>query len=130
MKFVPKEWLQVKRSRTGLGIFTKEPIAKGVRVLEYTGEKITNQEADRRGGRYLFEVNSRYTIDGKGRENLARYANHSCDPNCEAIEDRGRVYIDTRRKVRANEELTYDYGQAYTVEIIGPEGCRCQVCIP
>ncbi|HET6450439.1 MAG TPA: SET domain-containing protein-lysine N-methyltransferase, partial [Spirochaetia bacterium] len=73
----------VKRSSIGLGLFAREPIRRGKLVIEYTGELLPAEEAYRRGGRYLFEVNSRWIVDGVGRENLSRYINHSCRPNCE-----------------------------------------------
>lgn len=122
--------LQVKRASAGLGLFATQLIPKGTKVIEYVGERISNAEADRRGGRYLFEVNSRWTIDGKARDNLARYINHSCDPNCEAREVRGRVFIYTIAPIAVGEELTYDYGEEYIKDIIAPEGCRCEVCQP
>lgn len=120
--------LSVKRSKSGLGIFTNEPIKKKKFVIEYSGELISNEEADRRGGLYLFNINSRWTIDGKKRENLSRYLNHSCRPNCEA-ETRGKkVIIRSIKNIPAGEELTYGYGKEYFNEYIKPHGCRCQKC--
>ena len=71
----------VKRSSAGLGLFAAKAFKRGERIIEYTGEKISEDEANDRGGKYLFELNERWTIDGKGRENTARYINHSCKPN-------------------------------------------------
>lgn len=113
----------------GLGIFATAPIRRGDFVIEYTGEKITNEEADRRGGRYLFEINSKWTLDGKGRENTARYINHSCVPNCEAELSGLRVLIYAKRAIREGEELTYNYGEDYLHDKdTMPDGCLCQKC--
>ena len=117
--------LEVKKSTAGFGLFTQTPIKRGETVIEYTGEIITQEEANRRGGKYLFEINSRKTIDGKGRDNIARYINHSCRPNCEPEIRKGRVFIEARRNIRPGEELTYDYGKEYADEYITPYGCRC-----
>ena len=120
--------LKVKKSSAGLGLFTLEDIKKGSYILDYTGELITQEEADRRGGRYLFEINSKWTIDGKGRENKARYINHSCDPNCETDIVGRRVKISAIKNIKAGEELTYDYGEEYFDEFLKPMGCRCAYC--
>ncbi|NBD73842.1 SET domain-containing protein-lysine N-methyltransferase [Patescibacteria group bacterium] len=119
---------RVGRASAGLGLFATTPFKKGERVIEYTGERISPAEADRRGGQYLFEVSSRTTIDGKGRENTARYLNHSCEPNCESRVERSRVFIYTLRRIEPGEELTYDYGEEFVAEHIGPTGCRCAAC--
>jgi len=93
------------------GCFTLENIAKGTRLLEYTGERITKAEGDLRyEGRpftYLFGIgDGKVVIDGHG---MAMFVNHSCDPNCETDEENGRVYIASIRDIAAGEELTYDY---------------------
>ena len=72
----------VKKSSAGLGLFAARRFKKGELVIEYTGEIISEAEAQRRGGKYLFELSGEWTIDGKGRANTARYVNHSCKPNC------------------------------------------------
>ena len=93
------------------GCFTLEEVPKGTVVLEYTGERITKEEGDRRyDGRsftYLFGIgNGKIVIDGHG---MAMFVNHSCDPNCEVDEIDGRIFIKTRRNLKAGDELTYDY---------------------
>lgn len=120
----------VKRGLSGLGLFATEPIKRGTRIIEYTGEKISSEEADRRGGKYLFELNDRRTIDGSTRSNTARYINHSCKPNCYAEINAAetRVFIFAKRNIAAGEELSYNYGKEYVNQIIAPHGCRCQVC--
>lgn len=118
----------VKRSSAGLGLFAARPIAKGEHIIEYTGEKISHDEADRRGGRYLFVLNARTVVDGKGRANLARYINHACRPNAEAvIEDEAHIMIYATKSITAGEEITYDYGKEYVQEFIAGK-CRCAHC--
>lgn len=116
--------LRVRRSRAGLGLFALDKIARGERI-EYIGRRLTKEQADRKGGKYLFEVNKDVTIDGTPRFNLARYINHSCKENCEARVRSGRVFIVAIRTINPGEELTYDYGEEYFNEHIKPYGCRC-----
>lgn len=126
-----KSNLKVKRGINGFGLFTTVPIKKGTFVIEYVGELISADEADRRGGQYLFEINSRWTIDGKSRDNLARYINHSCRPNCESDtnERQKRITITAIKNIGAGEELTYNYGKNFWNDYIKPKGCRCVRCI-
>ncbi len=120
----------VKKSSAGLGLFATDTFKKGDLVIEYTGEHISHEEADRRGGRYLFTLSDKVIIDGKGRENSARYINHACKPNCyaEIDEQEKHVYIFAKQNIRAGEELTYDYGSEYKKDIIDPVGCKCAIC--
>jgi SET domain-containing protein len=130
MKLIDTSSLLVKRGSHGLGLYTKIPIKKGVYIIEYTGERISSDEANRRGGQYLFELNDNWTIDGKGRENKARYINHSCIPNCEAelSSNETRVFIRAKRNIAAGEELTYNYGKDFWKTYIASKGCRCKKC--
>lgn len=120
----------VKRSSAGLGLFADRTFKKGETVIEYTGEVITDDEAQRRGGKYLFELNNKWTIDGKGRKNTARYINHSCKPNCypELTRNEKRVFIIAKRQIQSGEELTYNYGKEYVDRFIKPIGCKCASC--
>ncbi len=123
---------RVGKSSAGLGLFATNEINKGELVIEYTGERITEEEANRRGGRYLFELNDNWTIDGKGRDNIARYLNHACRPNCEPElnDDETRIFIYAKRKIKSGEELTYNYGKMYLNDIIGgQQKCRCVSCL-
>ena len=124
------ELLKVKRSATGLGLYTLQPIAKGTRIIEYTGEKISLDEANRRGGMYLFEINSKWYIDGKGRQNKARYINHSCGSaaNCTIDIKAGRIWVIARKNIEAGAELSYDYGKEMFDAYIKPHGCKCAKC--
>lgn len=125
-----KKKVVVKRSSAGLGLFAAVLFDKGDLVIEYTGEVINEEEANRRGGKYLFELNDERTIDGSDRKNLARYINHSCHPNCypEINDDETKVFIYAKRKISPGEELTYNYGTDYFKRIITPLGCRCPKC--
>ncbi len=124
--------LDVKKSAAGLGLFAGEPIKKGAKIIEYVGEKISADEANKRGGKYLFEINSKWTIDGTTRKNTARYVNHACGKtaNCEAENRGGRIFILAKKNIEQGEELTYDYGSEYFDEHIKPHGCRCVSCKP
>lgn len=101
----------------GLGGFATRPIRKGTRIIEYTGERISQAEADARydDGRsphplvLLFTVDENIVIDAGVDGNEARYINHSCDPNCEAVIEDGHVYIEARKNIPTGRELTYDY---------------------
>jgi uncharacterized protein len=125
-----KKNLLVKKSSAGLGLFAGKDFKKGEMVIEYVGESITDAEAQKRGGKYLFELNDEWTIDGKGRGNTARYINHSCKPNCypELSEDEKQVHIYTKRAIKTGEEFTYNYGSYYFKMEIKTRGCRCEHC--
>jgi len=118
----------VKRSMVGLGLFAAQPISRGQLVVEYTGRLLPSDDAYRKGGKYLFEVNPRWIVDGSGRENISRYINHSCKPNCEPRTRGMRILIYALRAIRPGEELSYDYGKEYFDELIRPKGCRCDHC--
>jgi SET domain-containing protein len=118
----------VRRTNTGLGLFALQPIAKGKRIIEYTGPLISNEEVEKRVGKYFFGLNSKWSIDGSPRSNKARYINHSCRPNAEAFISGKRVWIWSRRNIKAGEQITYNYGEEYFEDIIKPIGCKCEKC--
>ncbi len=118
----------VRRSLSGLGLFSSREFKKGEDVIEYVGNRIASTKVADRMSRYLFQVNSRWDIDGSPRWNIARYVNHSCRPNCEAVNRKGRIFIVARRRILSGEELSYDYGPEYVNELIRPYGCRCVKC--
>src|SRR5438105_345740 len=132
---------RVGRARTGLGLFATDPIKKGAFIAEYKGRRVDNEEADRleaRGSRYMYELNSRWTVDGSGRHNLARYANHSCRPNAESDVIRGPrargrkggiVIIRATKNIKPGDEITYDYGRDYFNGFLKPVGCKCAKCV-
>jgi hypothetical protein len=126
-----KRAFRVGRSRTGLGLFAAEPIRKGAFIVEYKGRKLTTEQAERletRGNRYLYEINSRWTIDGTSRKNLGRYANHSCRPNAEAHTIGHKVIIRAIKNIGTGDEITYNYGRDYLVNVITRRGCKCDKC--
>jgi hypothetical protein len=118
----------IKKSSSGLGLYSDCGIKKGSFLMEYTGKLLTHEEAQKKGGKYLFEINSRWTVDGSGRENISRYINHSCRPNCEVYMIGKHIKIRSRKDIKAGEELTYDYGKDYFDELIKPFGCKCDFC--
>lgn len=120
--------LKVKKSSAGLGLFALERIPRGKTVIEYVGHRVSKHVGDRLFNKYVFGVSNRFDIDGSPRWNTARYINHSCRPNCEAINRRGRVFIVSRRNIREGEELSYDYGKEYFKDMIQGAGCRCEKC--
>lgn len=128
---MPARPFRVGRSLTGLGLFATRDIGKRARIVEYRGPRLSEQVAERaetRGNRYLFEVSKHVTIDGTARSNVARYANHSCNPNAEAIVFRGRVFIKSLRRIKPGEEITYSYGGDYLRNVIGKSNCKCGRC--
>lgn len=101
----------------GRGVYATADIKKGTRVIEYLGERISHAEADRRyehkgeddGHTFLFIASNRTVIDAAVDGNDARFINHHCDPNCETVIEKSRVFIDAIRNIKAGEELGYDY---------------------
>jgi hypothetical protein len=128
---MPRRSFRIGRSLTGLGLFAIRPIKKREKIAEYKGPRVSAAEAgrlERRGNRYLYEINARVTIDGKSRSNIARYANHSCNPNAETYTYGGCVFVRALRKIKPDEEITYDYGNDYLKYIIGRSRCQCSRC--
>jgi len=126
-----KKPFRLGRSRTGLGLFAIAPIKKRAFIVEYKGRRLTTAQADRleaRGNRYLYEYNSRWTIDGTSRSNTGRYANHSCRPNAKAFRTRGRVLLRAIKAIEPGDEITYNYGRDYFLNVITPRGCKCVKC--
>lgn len=128
-QFVTHPGLKVKKTEAGLGLITTVPIKKGSFIIEYDGPRLTNKEADEKLGKYLFEVNNTTTIDGSSRKNIARYVNHGCRPNCEIEVKKGRVLLFARKNIKADEELSYDYGKEYYDHFIKPYGCKCSSAV-
>jgi hypothetical protein len=102
----------------GRGGFALQHIAAGTRIVEYLGERVSSAEADARYEQadkadqphvLLFTVDKHTVIDAGVNGNEARFINHACEPNCEIVVERKRVFIEARRDMRAGEEITYDY---------------------
>lgn len=107
-----------------VGVYATTPIRKGTRVVEYDGPRITAEEADRiyenAERTYLYGLDDgRTVIDGEG---LGAYLNHSCDPNCEIDEIKGRAFIFAIRDITTGEELLWDYN---LYDDDDPAPCRC-----
>ena len=111
----------VRRSRVhGRGVFAARPIRKGERIIEYAGRRVLwssiPDDQDDTETYYFGLDNDKEVIDPSVGGNEAQWINHSCDPNCETIEDRrGRVFIKALRNIRPGEELSYDYHLAVDV---------------
>ncbi len=101
----------------GKGGFAVRRIRKGQRIIEYVGERIPPEEEARRYDEdkmqrhhtFLFEVDDEVTIDAAVGGNDARFINHSCDPNCEAVNEDGRIWIFALKNIQPGVELCYDY---------------------
>jgi uncharacterized protein len=128
--FMTQDGTVVRRSKkgSGKGLFATRDFASGELVAEYTGKRITTAVADTLKTRYLFEIDKDWTIDGAPLSNRARWINHACMPNCESEVDNGRIFIKTLRPVFSGEEFTFDYGEEYFKEFLGPEKCLCENC--
>ncbi len=146
MKLVvsPPTAVFVRRSRIqGRGVFAREAIPRGARVLEYTGVRITSAEADagandddprRRHHTLYFAVDDETVIDGSRGGSDACFVNHSCDPNCEIVIARKRVFIHALRAIAPGEELHYDYwyvtDEGYTMaDLRRIYPCRCGAAV-
>jgi SET domain-containing protein len=128
---MPRRPFRLGRSLTGLGLFATRPIRRNTRIAEYKGPLLSTKEAaklEQRGNRYLYEINTRWTIDGSPRSNIARYFNHSCNPNSESYNVGHRVYVRTLRNIKPGEEIVYDYGIDYLKNVIGRSKCKCSRC--
>ncbi len=141
---------RVRRSKIhGTGVFATRRIAKGTRIVEYLGERITHAEADRRyAGKadddnhtFLFTVDARTVIDAGVGGNAARYINHSCAPNCETVVEERRIFIEAIKEIAPGEELAYDYmierdaDDPPNIEQVfgcrcGADGCRGTMLLP
>jgi hypothetical protein len=128
---MPSRLFRLSRSRTGLGLFAIKPIRRDVYIATYRGRRLSDKEAERyeeRGAKYLFVVNSRCTIDGSSRRNVARYINHSCRPNAKAVGRNGGIVFVASRRIEPDEEITIDYGREYYLYFVENGGCRCEHC--
>jgi uncharacterized protein len=127
-KLSPSRHLRIARARAGLGLFARVPIRKGQFIVRYSGRKIRTETADDLDTRYLFEINTRWTIDGATRRNTARYINHSCRPNAEVYFVGQVIKIRAIKNIKPGDEITYHYGRNYFTAFIKPAGCKCLPC--
>jgi SET domain-containing protein len=130
--------IQVRKSGVhGKGVFALQDIPEGETLIEYIGEIISWKEAQRRhpwnpddpNHTFYFHVDDKRVIDAAVGGNAARWINHSCDPNCEALVENGRVFIYALRDIKKGEELAYDYWfvleDPHTAKMKALYPCRC-----
>ena len=118
------------------GLCASKNIKSGTKIIEYIGKLIskketdTNPKFDNEKDIYLFNLNSKYDLDGDYSWNTARLINHSCNPNCE-VEGKGlKLWITTIKDIKKGEELSYDYGFGYDADYKQfPCKCRSQNCV-
>jgi SET domain-containing protein len=140
---MPKKIVTRKSAIHGNGMFAAAPIRKGERLIEYKGRRRTHEEVDagdsgdiESGHTFLFTLDDDWVIDANFEGNDARWINHSCAPNCEAILDededdasKSRVFIEAIRAIKPGEELTYDYGivldEPHTAKLKKIWACHC-----
>lgn len=117
-KFSVTKGLALRQSRIhGRGVYARVPIPAGTRIVEYRGERISAAEAEIRypddpnvpHHTFLFALDDDVIIDATYRGNIARWINHSCDPNCASVDEDDRIYIESIRDIAPGEELVYDY---------------------
>ena len=122
--------IEKRRSRIhGSGVYATERIPKNTRIVDYAGEKISNQESLRRERRYMkrgviwcFKLTNRTVVDAGVGGNVARFINHSCRPNCYIEIADGTIWIRAAKTVEKGRELTYHYH----TEGEGLIKCRCR----
>ncbi|XP_039436018.1 histone-lysine N-methyltransferase SETD1-like [Culex pipiens pallens] len=141
LKFRKKQLKFAKSAIHDWGLFAMEPIAADEMVIEYVGQMVRPSVADLRetkyeaigiGSSYLFRIDMETIIDATKCGNLARFINHSCNPNCYAkvitIESEKKIVIYSKQPIGVNEEITYDYKFPLEDEKIpclcGAPGCR------
>ena len=125
----PQFPLRLGKSGTGFGMYAVENIPAKRFIIEYWGKVVKNEVADQIGGRYLFNLDNGKTILGSTRKNIARYINHACRPNAEVRGTGDRIYVYSTKRIKAGEQITYDYGKEYFNEYIKKSGCLCRTCV-
>jgi uncharacterized protein len=113
-------------------VYATQPIRKGARIIEYTGERMSWEQAPNDPDdphTFNFGLDNGDVINPETGGNEARWINHSCDPNCEAIEEDDRIFIYALRKIQPDEELFYDYAleldEPITKELENEFKCHC-----
>ena len=114
--------MKIKKRRSaihGWGIFASKPINKNYRIIDYAGEIVPSRIADvrdreyeKKGKTWIFQINQRWCIDGRVGGNLAKFLNHSWEPNCwvEILPKKREIWFRASRNIKEGEELTIDYG--------------------
>lgn len=140
---MPKKIVTRRSAIHGNGVFAARAFAQGERILEYKGRRRTHAEVDagdsgdiESGHTFLFTLDDAWVIDANFEGNAARWINHGCAPNCEAVlvenpddPKKSRVFIEAIRAIQPGEELTYDYGITLSVRhtrrLKNIWACRC-----
>ena len=132
------KYISVKKSKIhNNGVYAKKDIKKGTRIIQYIGEIISKDEGNKRaaeqyksakknknlGSVYVFELNKKYDLDGNFKYNIARFINHSCEPNCKFTIKKNKIWIIAKKNIKKGEELNYDYG--YDLEDYKSHRCKC-----
>ncbi len=110
-----------------MGVFAKQKITSNTKIVEYVGRLISKEESKQlcsSGNNFIFELDGKTDIDGNVDWNIARFINHSCEPNCEAQIIDGHIWIVAIRDVEPGEELTFNYG--YSIENYHDYPCKCR----
>ena len=131
-------WFKKKSHVHGRGLFAVQNIKKGLKIIEYIGDKVTKKEGDKRADKqikqykknknngmvYIFELNKLYDIDGFVTHNHAKHINHSCNPNCEVEIINNEIWISAIKNIKKNTELSYNYGYSYDIDYVD-HICKC-----
>jgi uncharacterized protein len=133
------QYFEIRKSKLhGSGAFATRFIPKDTKIIKYIGEKIDKIESDRRwresaekhltdneyGATYIFELNEEYDIDGDMPGNIAKYINHSCEPNCDVDVDNDEIWYYASCDIELGEELTINYSYEFTANY-AMHKCRC-----
>ncbi len=135
-------WAQLRVGRSAIdrfGVFASEPIPRNKKVIQYTGQRITKGQAQRRAAMrmlagkyqrvYTIQLNQRWVIDGSVGGSGAELINHSCDPNLTVRRLRGQILLFSWKRIRAGQELTIDYGFRCCEPChCGARNCRGTMC--
>ena len=129
----------IRSSIHNKGVIAKKNISQGTHIIQYVGDLITKKESDKRaqvkltqaqndpyqGAVYIFTLDKKHDIDGDTWFNMAKFLNHSCNPNCEAEydEEENEIWIAAKKNIKKGDELTYDYG--YDIDNWDEHLCKC-----
>ena len=118
------------------GLYASKNIKEGTKIIDYIGKIITKKESetnnkfDNTKDIYLFNLNKKYDLDGNFKFNTARLINHSCNPNCEVVGKGLKLWINSIRDIKKDEELTYDYGFSFDKDYKQfPCKCGKKICV-
>lgn len=134
------EYTYLKNSKIhSNGVFASKEIIKGTKIIEYTGELISKEEGTKRsdlshhahkkdsskGAIYIFDIDEKNDLDGDVENNYAKYINHSCDPNCEFEQEGKKIWVNTIKDIKKDDELTLNYGFVWDEKDYHEHPCLC-----